>query len=755
MRRTHLPRARGTWLALLVLLAAAPAAAQRMPGDTVEVLSLRFAGTTVFSDELLRSAIMTTPTQCISVALQPLCWVGISRNRQYYDPRALAADMLRLNYFYRQRGYRQATVALDTTRVPGGIHVIFRIAAGRPVLVHSITIEGADSLGRARPEAISGLTRNLPLRAGEPLNEIELYATTDSLTARLANRGYAGAEALANYDIRTDDPFRADVAYTVVPGPLTRFGPVTITGTRRVSPAVVERMLVFREGDLYSRQALFRSQRNLFGLEVFRHAEIVPRPQASGDSVLPVEVRVIEGDIHRVRIGLGASTSDYLSAEGRWVSRNFMGGGRRLELHGRVSNMIAEQLGDVPLFKDLFESCTGIYCNVAGSVRADFSQPWFFSPLNTLGAGLFVERFTVPDVYVRTSAGAYASVRRALLGNGVLTAGYRPELTELESDGDLIFCVNFVACEERDINVLRQSHALAPLALSFALDRSNSLFAPTSGYILRFDGEYAASGTLSDFSYTRLLAEGSYYHDPFRGVVYATRLRIGWARSLGAPGSGLGLHPQKRFFAGGPNSVRGFAQYRLGPKLLTVDAKGTLADSVPEGAGCTAHEINAGSCDVRALALRDRTKLDEHPVGGAVLLEGNLEVRFPVAGDFLRAAAFIDFGQVWRTEESVRLGQLKWTPGLGIRYFSPIGPLRVDVGYNPGGSELLTVVTTEVCDDRNRPAPCTDIQPDVMYVPGDLANRSKLQPLTTPVIWKPYRSFTDRLQFHFSIGQAF
>jgi len=743
IRRVQPPRVRGTWLAVVFLFAAAPAAAQRMPGDTVEVRSLRFEGAKVFSDELLRSAIMTAPTQCISAALQPLCWLGISRNRQYYDPRALAGDVLRLNLFYRQRGYRQATVALDTTRVPGGIHITFQINAGQPVLVHSITIEGGEEFGRL-------LTRNLPLRVGEPLSELELQATRDTLKTRLANRGYAGAEALANYDIRTDDPLRADVAYTVVPGSLSRFGPITITGTQRVSPTVVQLMLVFREGDLYSRQALFRSQRNLFGLEVFRHAEIITPTVTSGDSVLPVEVRVLEGDIHRVRIGLGASTSEYLSAEGRWVSRNFMGGGRRLELRGRVSNMIAEQLGDVPLFKDLFEACSGIYCDIAGSLNIDFSQPWFFSPLNTLGAGLFAERSTVPDVYVRTSTGAYASVRRTVFGNGLLTAGYRPELTQLESDGDLIFCVNFVACEERDINVLRQAHWLAPVSLSFARDRSNSLFAPTSGYIVRFEGEYAARATLSEFSYTRLLGEGSFYHDPFRGVVYATRLRLGWARSVGEPGTGLGLHPQKRFFAGGPNSVRGFAQYRLGPKLLTVDAAGTLARPLEEGgAGCTAQEINAGACDVGALALEHPEELDEQPVGGAVLLEGNVELRFPVWGDFLRAAAFVDFGQVWRTEETVQLGQLKWTPGLGIRYFSPIGPLRVDVGYNPGGSELLTVVTTEVCDNRNRPAPCTDILPDVTYAPGDLANRRKLRALA-PVLWRP-----DRLQFHFSIGQAF
>jgi hypothetical protein len=140
------------------------------------------------------------------------------------------------------------------------------------------------------------------------------------------------------------------------------------------------------------------------------------------------------------------------------------------------------------------------------------------------------------------------------------------------------------------------------------------------------------------------------------------------------------------------------------------------------------------------------------PVGGAVLLEGNVEVRFPVWGDFLRGATFIDFGQVWRGEESVQLSQLQWTPGIGIRYFSPIGPIRIDVGYNPSGAERLSVVTTDVCDGSQDP--CADIVDDVVYTRGDLQNRRQLRTLPA-VTWKPFDSFRNRLQLHFSIGQAF
>lgn len=746
MRRCRFLRAAPALLAVPLLLGTAAAAAgQRLPAEPVEVLSVAFEGAQQVPTAVLRTAIETTPTSCVSAALQPLCWAGISRDRHFLDPRALAADVFRIRVFYYQQGFREANVELDTTRSDAGMHVRFRVREGRPIVVRSLEVEGAPGLDDV-------LRRNLPLRAGQPFNTVNFEATRDTLTARLANRGFAGAYVLANYDIPDDGSYAVDVAYYLDTGPATRFGAVEVTGLSRVSPAVVERMLTFREGDLFSRQALVRSQRNLFGLEVFRHAEISTVRLSDTDSVLPVRVQVNEGDLHRVRLGVGMSTSDYANAEGRWVSRNFLGDGRRLEVRGRVTNLAAEQLSGVPPF----ERCTDIYCDVAGSLAADFSQPWFFGPANTLGSGIFLERFSLPGVYVRTSAGGYGSLSRSVSRSGLLTLQYRVERTRLQSDGDLIFCVNFVACDEQEINRLREPHLLAPVGLSFVLDRSNSLFAPTRGQIFRFDGEVAGSATASDFAYARIVGDASAYHEPFRGIVVAGRLRPGWARTWDDAAAGAGLHPQKRFFAGGPNSVRGFAQYRLGPKLLTVNAANTLAQpaGVPgrPGAGCTAQEINGGTCDISDFVLENPGQLVVQPVGGGVSLEGNLEVRYPVWRDQLRGAVFVDFGQVWRAHDDVRFADLRFTPGAGFRYFSPVGPIRIDVGYNSGIAERLPVMTTEVC--YVRVSPCGAIEPGVEYDPADLANRRTLRAL--PSVWyRPDSSFIDRLQFHFSIGQAF
>jgi len=176
----------------------------------------------------------------------------------------------------------------------------------------------------------------------------------------------------------------------------------------------------------------------------------------------------------------------------------------------------------------------------------------------------------------------------------------------------------------------------------------------------------------------------------------------------------------------------------------------TLARTDSLGAGCSPQTINAGECDVSVLARNQPDELELQPVGGSVMLEGNVEVRFPLMFESIRGAAFLDIGQVWRAADEMRLGALAWSPGLGVRYYSPIGPVRVDIGYNPASAEQLAVLSTEVC--QGSADPCGPIAPAGPY--NDLVNGTSLRAQPS-VLWDPYDSFTDRLQIHFSIGQAF
>lgn len=710
--------------------------------DSMEIASVRFPGASSISPRILRTSVVTNATSCYAV--KPLCWLGVGVDRHYLDPRVLPVDSLRLWYLHYQRGFRESAISVDTIRDGERVHVAFRVNEGRPVLVGEISITGVDSL----PFVV---TRNLPLQRGDPLDITTYLATRDTLTGRLRNRGYARAEVLAGYTILNDRPYEASVQYDVYPGMRARFGTITVVGTQEVDAEVVRRMLTFQSGDVYSSAAQLRSQRNLFAQEVFRHADIrADLDRVREDTLIDVRVQVNEGNIHRVRGGFGLSTAEFLNLEGRWTSRSFHGGARRLEVSGRVTNLMTGSLGDLPGF----EPAGDFYGKLSGSLNVDFTQPWFFGPLNTLGSGVFVERRSIIDVFRRQGGGGYLTFSRSLGTNSTFTVGWRPELTQIEApDGDFIFCAGFTACGPDDVEALSKRHWLSPVTLSVAKDASNSIFAPTRGYSFRIDAELATAALGSDFGYTRLAGEFVDYHTFTPGLVAAARLKPGWANALTGEEK-LGVHPQKRFYAGGPNSVRGFAQYQHGPKLLIADATGLLARPESEGgAGCSAAEINDGSCDATRVAATRPDALQPQPVGGAVALEGNFELRFPVYGANLRGAAFLDFGQVWSGSDDVDLSDMAWTPGLGFRYFSPIGPIRIDLGYYGGPGETLTVLTTEVCvetvDD------CVEPLPGVAYSPTELSRTRTLRSLNQPVLWAPRKSFLDRLQIHFSIGQAF
>ncbi len=137
------------------------------------------------------------------------------------------------------------------------------------------------------------------------------------------------------------------------------------------------------------------------------------------------------------------------------------------------------------------------------------------------------------------------------------------------------------------------------------------------------------------------------------------------------------------------------------------------------------------------------------------MFEGSAELRFPLFGDRLRGAAFVDFGQAWSRVEDFGSGRLVWTPGFGVRYFTPIGPIRVDLGYNPGHAESVRVITTDVCEQTA--TGCVPIGPDGPSDPSKLRNTSRLRLLDRAIPWdpNPRDELLRRFQLHLSIGQAF
>ena len=720
------------------------------PRGRPEITGIRFVGNRTFPTDTLKRAIVNRATECRTAFLKPLCAAGVdfALNRHYFNLDEFARDAIRVRLFYWQRGFREALVdtASDVPKA-GKIELALRVTEGRPVLVDSIAVVGGEDIEDP------SLLGSLPLSEGDPLSGIAVEATRDSLESRLHDAGYAYALVLLQTELPIGS-YSASVTFDVDPGPRVRFGQVDIFGNRELSEDVVRRMIGFSEGDPYGTSTILDAQRNLFSLEIVQYALVDTLHTADLDTIIPLRIEISEGDEYRVRAGAGLSTAECLSTEARWTARNFIGGARRLQVRGRLSNVLAESL------QDPFCSQAGVgpFGRLNWLVAADFSQPWIFSPRNSLVVELYGERTSLPDVFVRKGVGVNLALVRSLARNTSLSLAYRPQLSRLEA-AEVFFCTSFLACAPSDIDVVQGANWLAPVAVGLSTNRTDNLLNPRSGYRASVDLEHASRMTGSNYAYNRALAELSLYRGVGGSGVVASRLKVGWVGPgefalLRREGSGSKVvHPQKRFFAGGSNSVRGFAQNRLGPKVLTVSAERLLLPDTTTGQQvplCSVAEVVSLACDAGGLADGDFTP---QPTGGTRVIEGNFEYRFPLTARAFEGVTFVDFGHVWAEGQEVGLSDIVWTPGLGVRYYSTIGPIRLDFGYRTSGGERLRVVTSQVEPCVSGPGgaeACTEIAPGVGF-----ARAGELAVLQPSVSFDDDLSFLQRLQFQFSIGQSF
>jgi outer membrane protein assembly complex protein YaeT len=714
------------WRAIVVgvaLLATGSSDAAGQVFADPEVVEIAFEGNAAFSDGDLESAILTAETRCrtfLFVFPLPLCpltdW-GVAHIREYLDEGELPLDVLRLRLYYRQRGFRSAMVDTTVVREEERVRIQFDVVEGAPTRIRTLDVIGGESLLDS-----AAVAQDVELGVGDRLDLVSLGEGERRLAERLRKQGYVLAQVLREYFIPTD-LLEADVVLRVVPGPRVRVGDVRVVGSGEVGDGVIMELLRFRSGDWFSEDLIVESQRSLYGLQALRWANIASERRADTDTLIDIRVEVAPAPKRSIQAGAGLQTDECVQGQATLTYRNFLGDARILRFSGRISNLLASELqGQFP--------CTDVspdpvYQELNYLLEVGFEQPVFSDGRNNLRASVFGERETVPDLYVRQAVGGQISFSRRLQRRMQLTLGYQPALTSFaEESADIYFCVNFGVCDPEDIAVLTEANWLSPITGLWTFDRTDNPFAATRGWYVAVELEQAGDLTFSDYQYTRGTVDGAIFRRLSETVVAGAHIRTG--AILPYTGNVFDatvttdavVHPQKRFFAGGPQSVRGFGLNLLGPTVLVL-----------EESDCE------GFADVQeCVSSIPPTTYSERPLGGNSVFEGSVEARFR-AGERWTVAAFLDFGQVWETIDD--RSALVATPGAGVRFRSPVGPLRLDVGYNPTGTELKQVVV--VLDDGS----IVEVPDPVPYDPFTYDDPSALTEL-----WR-------RLRIQFSIGEAF
>lgn len=733
------------FLLVLAFLASAllPAPAIAQSGARCEpasrIRSVSFAGSPGFDDLTLAASIVTheagVMTRVFGIGTEPCL-----------DSLELRRDALRLAVLHRQAGWFQASVLPELDGRKDGVRVRFVIQPGAPALIDSVEVSGLPEDQSGRRPFDAALTALEGRRFDRPAVDSAIV----SVLGRLRDAGYGRANRpIMRVSI---DSLNAKVALAMdfQVGEQLRIAAIHVNlqpvagKEARVDSAEVVGLTGIRPGDRYSASRLVSAQQALYASEAFRLVllDTVPITGPGSDTLIGLQFSVAEAQTRSARAGVGWATLDCFRTQGRLVNRGFMGVGRRVELSARASKLgvgkptnVAPALCAPTVRQDPFSAQVNYY------LGANLMSSHFFNTSARPNISVYSERRSEPFAYLReTTIGALFELNQRFSSFWSGAAGFQYENGRTDVD-PVISCTRFGQCQPEEIVLNSFGRGIGIASGSAIYDRTNDVVNPSYGWRARMEQRagVTVSERVSTLHFYRSTVEAAGYQRMLRGIV-GVRLQVSGVFAPGADlvdGTPL-LPQQERLFAGGQNSVRGFQQNLLGPVVYVV----SQVDTVPLRDGSFGLEAPQHSRYDRAV-----------PRGGTAMLVANLEYRrgFRFLAEQLQFVSFVDAGALWETSsQRFEWSNLRYTPGIGLRIVTPLGPFRMDVGYRPyrlAAGRALYITPSGASGEPLFYCASPRTDPDADY--GDV--------LTCPSTFRPAegRSFLSRLVFHFGLGQAF
>ena len=643
----------------------------RPPGRYV-VTEVDILGTSAVDSDDVQGALATAPSET-PLGIPGL--EGIVFDYSVYDENVLSRDVERVERYYHARGYYQAKVTavrVERDEASRNVRITIRVHEGEPVRTISVTPSGLQDV---TPATAFRAQRAIVLSEGRPFDEFEYERSKQGIEEALGDGGYAFAvvHGKAEVDVARRE---ARVTFEVIPGPLSRYGPVTIQGLKEVPESVVRRTLQIEPGATYSRADLVEAEDALVNLGVFADVNVEPDKTHPESAVVPITVRIREGALRTVQAGIGVRIDPLqLGSTLRigWEDRNLLGGLRRLSIDERPGIAL------FPTRTSLIRAPTRLL--PSNHFRAALRQPSF---LEGRTAGSLAAEYNIYPLLFPLPAGKSPQLERIL--------GYHEIKGTIGLDRPFFDLRLFVAPSytyQANIPLAYQAppgEAALPNGLDTVIvaypelvttfDLRDDRISPTRGALLSSSFQAPSRIFGSDVSDLRWRPEIRTYLPVSKQAVLATRLTFGFllprnygetlgdpARVASNPTDPAVIRDQHRllfraFYSGGPNSNRGYAFSEVGPHgplgLLSNGPVNCLL--TPNDPDCI------------------------RPLGGLTLWEASTEVRFRILGP-LRGVVFADASDVTRKRWYLRLTVPHLSPGIGIRYDTPVGPLRVDLGY--------------------------------------------------------------------------
>lgn len=459
------------------------------------------------------------------------------------------------------------------------------------------------------------LQKLVQLKKGDTFNRQLVTETTKAISERLGDDGYAFANVNAIPEINKEERTAA-FTFFVDPGRRVYVRRINLTGNTKTKDSALRREMRQLESAWYNGSNIKRSKERLDRTQFFDNVDIeTPAVPGSTDQV-DLNINVAEKSTGSVQFGAGLSSNEGVVLGFNVTQQNFLGTGNR----------VAAQLNTSKLNTIYSLSYTNPYFTPDGISRG------FDVYRRDVDTGnSFTENI---GTYSSSSYGLGVRFGIPLTERSSFSLGLTGDITSIDLQSNspkqyLDFCGNASGCDANSLQV----------RTGWTYDSRDNLLFPNRGTLQRLSAEVSVPGL--DLEYYKLEYQHAWYKDVFKNVTFMLNGELGYADSYGDK-----KYPFfKNFFAGGVNSVRGFENGTLGPRDI------------------------------------DPATGNDFSVGGTTRVVGNAEVFVPVPlikdSSQFRLSAFFDTGRVYGDNESISLGELKYSTGVGISWFSPFGPLKL------------------------------------------------------------------------------
>ena len=514
---------------------------------------------------------------------RPAETLAVLRRRADEDVEAIARALHAEGYY----GARLAMAVRPPEQSDGITTVAVLVEPGPAFVLADVTIELTDAV------AVDGFQpsyRDLGVVPGERARAEPILQAGDRMVARLGQLGHPGARLLHREVVVDHATASVAVRLEIAAGPAVTFGPTEVRGLSRVEPGAVERHVAWREGDRFDSRLVRRTRRSLLSTGLF-DSVVLTRGDPDPAGATPMRLELTESARRLAGAGLKYGTDQGLGANVYWEHHNLLGDGERLRLEVTAAERLRSGAATLRLPAFLRDDQTLALTGIVSSEQQDAYD------VDKLALGASVERQLTPAL----SASIGSTFERSF----VTDSGQAQDFT------------------------------LFGFPLGLGWDTADDPLDPRGGVRASLLGTPYSDFADDGNQFGILKATASWYlaFDAARDWVLATRAEAGTV--VGQPRSGV--PPDKRFYAGGGNSIRGYAYQLVGP----LDA-------------------------------------DNTPTGGGSLLTAGVELRVRLSEDF-GGVAFLDGGNVYEGHVPRPGAELLYGAGVGVRYYTPIGPLRFDI----------------------------------------------------------------------------